>query len=179
MDFQTLLQRLNIQDQAIASGSFDGIEVNVIQEQWLFRFTFDTVLPVASFSLLKERVETVYEKYAPAIHVTYTTPEIPPLMLPEYYEAIYAQTLKDVPRIEGLSVFDQLISERITFYVKTETDEGLVEKYVKSLLATAKQYFVELAIDIVIRDEGSSTEEIIKQSQLDSQIQAEEEVDRA
>jgi hypothetical protein len=100
-------------------------------------------------------------------------------MLPEYYNAIYAQTLKEVPRIEGLSVFDQLISERITFYVKTETDRALVNKYVKSLLATAKQYFVELSIDIIIRDEGSSTEEIIKQSMLDSQIQAQEEVDRA
>ena len=179
MDLQTLLQRLDIQDQAIASGSFDGIEVNVIQEQWLFRFSFEGVLPVASFCLLKERIESVYQKYAPAIHVTYQSKDIPFLMLPEYYNAIYAQTLKEVPRIEGLSVFDQLISERITFYVKTETDKALVNKYVKSLLATAKQYFVELSIDIVIRDEGSSTEEIIKQSMLDSQIQAQEEVDRA
>ena len=179
MDFQTLLQRLNIQDQAIASGSFDGIDVNVIQEQWLFRFQFQEVLPVASLLLLKERIESTYEKYAPAVHVTYATSTIPAILLQEYFDAIYAQTLREVPRIEGLSVFDRVMEERMTFYVKTETDQALVNKYVKSLLATAKQYFVDLSIDVVIRDEGSSTEEIIKQSQIDSHIQAQEEVERA
>jgi DNA polymerase III subunit alpha, Gram-positive type len=179
MDFQSLLQRLGIQDQAIATGTFDGIDVNVIQEQWLFRFGFPSVLPVASFLLLKERIETQYQKYSPALDIHYDNADIPAAYLPSYYQAIYAQTLKEVPRIEGLSVFDHLISDRITFYVKTETDKALVNKYIKSLLATAKQFFVVLAMDIVIRDEGSSTEELIQQSQLDSQLQAQEEMERA
>ena len=179
MDLQTLLQRVNIQDQALMDGAFDGIEVHVIQEQWMFRFTYPSVLPVAAFLRLRQAVETGYKKYHPHVHVTYQDATIPPAELAEYYQVIYTTTLKDVPRLEGLSVFEQDITDRITFYVKNDTDHSLVEKYTNALIATAASFFVELPIDIVIKNEGVSTEELIQEAQLDSHIQAQEAVDKA
>jgi DNA polymerase III subunit alpha, Gram-positive type len=179
MDLLQLCERLNIKNPAIRSGSFDGIDVSVVSEQWSFRFTYPAVLELELIQQLQAALRLVYEKYQPVVSITYANPLVPASLLKSYYDSLYQMTLKDVPRIEGLSVFEQSIDSHIRFFVKTETDKALVEKYVKSITATAKQWFVELPIVVEINANGVSTEELIEEEKLQSQIQAEEAATKA
>ena len=179
MDLSTLLSRLNLTDSTLQSGRFDGIEISLLQNQWVFRFAYETVLPAEQVVSLQQAIQNNYEKYHPVLSIAYQDNTVPHELLAAYYNKAFEKSLVEYPRLQGLSVFDKEFNGLITFFAKDQNDKELIEKHMKIVVTTARQWFVELPFTVQIQESGVSTSELIEEARLDTQVQAETQMEKA
>jgi DNA polymerase III subunit alpha, Gram-positive type len=179
MDLTTLLSRLQLDEPALLQGRFDGIEISLLQHQWVFRFAYDNVLPVEHVIALQQAIQQHYEKYQPVISIEYQDDTVPHDYLAAYYAKAFDRSLSEYPRLQGLSVFDKEFNGLITFFAKDDNDRELIEKHMRIVVSTARQWFVELPFRVQLHEAGVSTSEMIEEARLDTQVQAETEMEKA
>lgn len=179
MDLSTLLSRLELSDSTLHSGRFDGIEISLLQNQWVFRFAYEKVLPVELVVSLQQAIQNQYEKYHPVLSLEYQNATVPHEYLAAYYTKAFEKSLTEYPRLQGLSVFEKEFNGSITFFAKDENDKELIDKNMKIVVTTARQWFVELPFTVQIQESGVSTSELIEEARLETQVQAETQMEKA
>lgn len=167
MDITTLLKLIEVDDALLENGTFLGVDVNVMNNQWEFRFSYEDVMPIQSYLTLKDALIKAYYQYRPVLIVGYTNELVPSHLIPEYYEYAYEKARREFPRIEVLEDYDKKLNGSVLFEVPHEQDEQIVLQKLNQLTFELQSVGVRIAFEIDVTEDGPSPEELIK-DQLES-----------
>ncbi len=165
MKLNELLDVLQIDEGKLpGNGKLLGVDVHRILKKWVFNFTFDEVLPVDSFLLLRDRLIEHYSvNRLVGIKVNYQDNVVKQQLLRDYYEYAYQKALQEFPRVSMLENFEKKMNGAVVFEVKNEYDEKIVRDKLNLLTVELAACGVKIDFEIDITDDAASGKELIQE----------------